>query len=220
MKIEKVLVGELKTNCYVLDINNNVLVIDPGDDADKIIRVIGNRNILGVIITHYHADHFGVMDEIVRRYGVREDKYNAQLNKRNAQVINENDVQLNEYNTQVETIDDAEDKYNIWVLDRHNMAEGINQVGEFKFEVIYTPGHKEDLVTIYFREDKVMFCGDFIFKDSIGRCDLPGGNISEMMRSIDKIKKYDKDIVIYPGHGEKTTLGYEVNNNYYFKMYL
>ena len=62
-----------------------------------------------------------------------------------------------------------------------------------------------------------MFSGDFIFKDSIGRWDLPGGNMNEMIKSIDKIKMYPKDIVIYPGHGEETTLGYEINNNPYFK---
>ena len=65
-----------------------------------------------------------------------------------------------------------------------------------------------------------MFCGDFIFKDSIGRCDLSGGNIIEMLKSINKIKEYPKDITIYPGHGTKTTLGYEINNNPYFKEYM
>ena len=65
-----------------------------------------------------------------------------------------------------------------------------------------------------------MFCGDFIFKDSIGRCDLPGGNITEMLNSINKIKEYPKDTTIYSGHGAKTTLGYEINNNPYFKEYM
>ena len=61
-----------------------------------------------------------------------------------------------------------------------------------------------------------MFTGDFIFKDNIGRCDLPGGDINEMYASIKKIKLYDSDIDIYPGHGDKTTLGYEIRNNIYF----
>ena len=65
-----------------------------------------------------------------------------------------------------------------------------------------------------------MFCGDFIFKDSIGRYDLDGGNIKDMINSIEKIKKYDRYITIYPGHGEKTTLGYEIDNNIYFKIIL
>ena len=61
-----------------------------------------------------------------------------------------------------------------------------------------------------------MFTGDFVFKDSVGRCDLPGGNPRDMINSIGKIKKYD-DILIYPGHGDKTTLNYEKSNNIYFK---
>ena len=65
-----------------------------------------------------------------------------------------------------------------------------------------------------------MFCGDFIFRDSIGRCDLDDGSISDMITSINKIKKYDKDVIVYPGHGDITTLGYEINNNPYFKNYL
>ena len=73
-----------------------------------------------------------------------------------------------------------------------------------------------DSICFYFYKDKVMFVGDFIFKDSIGRCDLEGGNISLMKESIEKIKKYDDDITIYPGHGEFTTLGREKLENYYF----
>jgi len=173
VKIDIVRVGELKCNCYILDIDNKVLIVDPGDDALKIVDAVGDRDVIGIIITHYHFDHIGALDELVNKYGVS-------------------------------------------VYDKSNMCEGNNRVGKFVFEVIYTPGHKEDAITIYFKEDKCMFCGDFIFRDSIGRCDLPGGNIREMVESIKKIKKYDKDIDIYPGHGNKTTLEYEINNNMYF----
>lgn len=173
MKIDIVKVGELECNCYLLEINNKVLVIDPGDDSDKIIDKIANRDVVGIIITHCHFDHIGAIDDLVN-------------------------------------------KYNVSVYDKNNMNEGINKINDFIFDIIYTPGHKEDCICIYFKEDKVMFVGDFIFRGSIGRCDLPGGNIRDMITSIDKIKKYDKDIVIYPGHGDKTTLEYEINNNMYF----
>ena len=62
-----------------------------------------------------------------------------------------------------------------------------------------------------------MFVGDFIFKESIGRCDLAGGDFSDMVKSIDKIKTYDKNITLYPGHGDKTSLDYELKNNPYMK---
>ena len=90
------------------------------------------------------------------------------------------------------------------------------EIGDFKFNVIYTPGHSKDSICFYFKEEKTMFVGDFIFRESIGRCDLPGGDTIEMNNSIANIKKYPKDITLYPGHYETTTLDYEINNNPYF----
>ena len=86
------------------------------------------------------------------------------------------------------------------------------RIWEYVGEIIRTETMTQET---YFRKDKIMFCGDFIFRDNIGRWDLPGGNLSDMISSIKKIKKYDDDIVIYPGHGEKTSLSYEKNNNMY-----
>ena len=129
MKIEHIAVGYLKCNCYILEIANNVIVIDPGDEVEKIISLIGQRNVVGIIITHHHKDHDGGVDALAS-------------------------------------------KYHTPVYDRYNLTEGKNTIANFVFDVIYTPGHKEDLLTLYFKKDKCMFCGEFIFKDSIGRCDL------------------------------------------------
>ena len=106
--------------------------------------------------------------------------------------------------------------YGVKVYDYDNMFEGINSIDDFTFEVIYTPGHEEKSICIYFKDYKVMFTGDFIFKDNIGRCDLPTGSFKDMLLSIEKIKEYDDDITLYPGHGELTNLGYEKENNMYF----
>lgn len=166
-------VGDFECNCYLLEKDNDMLIIDPGDDFSKISFNIKNKNLVGIIVTHYHFDHVGVIDELVK-------------------------------------------KYNVKVYDIHNMCEGENKIGNFNFEVIYTPGHKEDAITIYFREENVMFTGDFLFRDSVGRCDLPGGNVVDMIKSIEKIKEY-KDTLVYPGHGKSTSLLYEIENNIYFK---
>lgn len=99
-----------------------------------------------------------------------------------------------------------------------NIKEKKYNINDFNFEVIYTKGHRNDLCTFYFYDEKIMFTGDFLFKETVGRTDLEYGNLNEMKESIKKIKKYDNDIVIYPGHGEKTTLGYEKENNEYFNM--
>ena len=161
MIIDRVIVGSLETNCYILSIENDCIVVDPGDEFDKIKEKIGNKNVVGVIVTHNHFDHVGAL------------------------------------------------KYFDNIYDYHNLKEGINNIGEFTFEVIYTPGHTRDSICIYFKEENVMFVGDFIFKNGIGRTDL-GGSYIEMINSIKKISTYNKDIIIYPGHGENTKLCIEI----------
>lgn len=113
---------------------------------------------------------------------------------------------------------DLKIKYNIKVFDYKNYDNDskIYTLENFKFKIIDTKGHKEDLVTYYFPNDNVMFVGDFIFKGDIGRCDLAGGNFDDMMKSIEKIKSYPKETIIYPGHGESTTLKDEIKYNKYF----
>ena len=172
MNIKKEVVGILQTNCYILEKNNEVLVIDPGDDFPKIDKHLINKKVVGIILTHNHSDHTGAVQDIVN-------------------------------------------KYHSSVYDNTNLSKGINKIGSFQFEVISTNGHTNDSVTIYFKDNKCMFVGDFIFRLGIGRWDLPTGNIKDMLLSIEKIKKYPNDTTIYPGHGEPTTLGYEKENNEY-----
>lgn len=104
-------------------------------------------------------------------------------------------------------------KRSIKIFKKSSLTEGKYTIGNFNFECLYTPGHSKDSVSFYFKDEKAMFVGDFIFKESVGRSDLPGGDINELKESLEKIKKYDDDITLYPGHGEKTTLKYEKENN-------
>ena len=112
---------------------------------------------------------------------------------------------------------DISEYYGVSIYNHNNLSEGIHSIGEFKFEVIYTPGHSADSTTYYFFEDKKMFVGDFIFRGDIGRCDLPGGDENEMLNSIIRIKEYS-NCNVYPGHGEATTLDDERRSNQYFKI--
>lgn len=172
MNVKKIETGYLKENCYVLSKGNECLIVDPGDDFINIKRLIGNKIPLAILITHYHFDHVGALDECLK-------------------------------------------EYNVNVIDYK--SKKIQNIGPFNFEIIDTKGHKEDAVTYYFSNEKIMFTGDFIFEGTIGRCDLPGGNFDEMKKSIEKIKKYHKDIILYPGHGKKTSLKDELINNIYMK---
>lgn len=165
MNIKRLILGYLDTNVYILTIENEAIIIDPADDFKTIKKELKDYKVVGCLLTHYHPDHMGALEEVLSQY-------NLEINK-----INSN---------------------------------------KFNLEIIPMPGHTRDSVIFYFKKDKIMFDGDFIFKDGIGRTDL-GGSIPSMKDSLKKMMDYPDDIILYPGHGEKTTLGEEKEN---FKMYL
>lgn len=107
-------------------------------------------------------------------------------------------------------------KYNTRLYNGHNLADGNHVIENFSFDVIHTPGHLDDSITIYFKEEKIMFVGDFIFKGGIGRTDMLGSSPFDMKESIRKILKYPGDTKLLPGHFASTTLGEEINNLNYF----
>lgn len=165
MDIKVLVVGTLQENCYVCSIGNNAFIVDPGDEADRIIDSCKGKNVVEIIVTHHHFDHIGALDELKKYFKLEE-----------------------------------------------NAKSGI-----FDYEVIETLGHTSDSRTIYFKNEKVMFTGDFLFYRSIGRTDLDTGSDLEMIKSLELINKYPDDIVIYPGHGPKSTLGREkINFKYYY----
>jgi len=89
------------------------------------------------------------------------------------------------------------------------------EIGPFKFKCYYTKGHSSDSISFYFDEDNTLFVGDFIFKNTIGRTDLPTGNETDMKNSLARLAEFNDDTKIYSGHGELTTLGEERKNNPY-----
>ena len=90
-----------------------------------------------------------------------------------------------------------------------------NNIDDFKFKIIENFGHTMDSVSYYFENDKIMFTGDFVFKDTIGNYDYFNEDI--MYESLKRFSLMDKDIVIYPGHGDKSSVGYEIDNNPYLR---
>jgi len=169
MIVKRLVLGPLSTNCYLVIKDNNCLIVDPADNIVTIRKELTNLNFVGILITHYHFDHIGALEELKQYYN----------------------VPIYDYST-----------------------DNIN-VENFNFEIIHNPGHTIDSVSFYFRNEKIMFVGDFIFKETIGRTDLDTGNMMEMQDSLNMIKKYPDDVILYPGHGEKTTLGHEKINNIY-----
>lgn len=172
MKIKQIIVGALEENCYILSQNNKCIIIDPGDEFEKIKKEIDGE-LIGILITHNHFDHVGALDELLIKYKVPLIDYNNQL-----------------------------------------------LLKDFNYQIIENPGHSKDSISFYFEKEKIMFCGDFIFKGTIGRTDLPTGNILKMKESIKNLLKKDESIILYPGHYEKTSIKEEKENlenilNYY-----
>lgn len=170
MQVKTVVTGYLDENCYLIIQNGSCLVVDPGDDYNKIREEIGDNKVLGVLITHSHFDHIGALRNFLTKRSIK-------------------------------------------IFKRSNLEEKDYTIGDFHFRCIYTPGHSKDSVTYYFEDENIMFIGDFIFRESIGRTDLPGGSDTEMKESIEKILQYPDSTVLYPGHNESTTLEYEKENN-------
>lgn len=107
-------------------------------------------------------------------------------------------------------------KYKCDLYDFETLEEKEYKIGDFDFFTIFNPGHTKDSVSYYFKNDNMMFVGDFVFLGTVGRCDLEGGDINEMRKSITNLKQIQEDVVLYPGHGLKTTLNFEKENNPYF----
>ncbi len=168
IKIHKIVVGPLYTNCYLVvgEQSKECIIIDPGDEAEKIIAVIEENNLRPkqIILTHPHFDHVGALEEIKNHYKIPESTTKT--------VFVANDV-----------------------------------------KIIETPGHTEDGICIVFEKEKVIFTGDTLFKNTIGRTDLEGGDYNKIMESLEKLKKYPDDFKVYPGHGRETTIGEEKQNN-------
>ena len=104
----------------------------------------------------------------------------------------------------------------LMVYKKSNLQDLVEkEIGPFKFKCYYTQGHSSDSVSFYFKEENSLFVGDFIFKETIGRTDLPTGNSIDMQKSLTKLVEFNDDTKIYSGHGEETTLELERKNNPY-----
>ncbi|MGC8561770.1 MAG: MBL fold metallo-hydrolase [Thermoplasmata archaeon] len=203
MNIEKLKVGPLQTNCYILIEDKRCIVIDAGGDQDTIITFLEKRDIKPELIlaTHGHFDHILSVSAIKSKYGAQ-----FLISKKDTEIVKGFEQFVERYVGIDPGLTPVPDDY---IENDETIKLGDNSI-----RVVETPGHTPGSCSFIVGDN--IFTGDFIFKGTIGRTDFGGSN-SDMMSSIEWAKKLDSDFVLYPGHGDSTTLENEKRNNPFFR---
>lgn len=206
MKVKRIPAGIYAANCYVLysDTKNQGIIVDPGGDVDDILNFIEENNIdiKYIVLTHGHGDHIaGVMD--------LKNKLKVDLLIHEADADMLKDAQMNL--SSIMAIGSIEITPDEFLNDRD-----VLEFGDVKLSVIHTPGHT--LGGICLLSGDSLITGDTLFKGSIGRTDLAGGNHETIINSIrERLLVLPGKTKVYPGHGPGSTIEYEINNNPFLK---
>ena len=210
MIVERIVVGPLEENCYLVgcEKTKEAVVIDPGEYPSKILKAakLKGLKIKFILLTHCHFDHVGAVAKIKEAANAKVflHKDEEELLKSSVQQALMFGLKLDSPPSEYEFISDGDEII----------------FGEGKLKVIYTPGHTAGHVSFYYnsKEERGVFSGDVIFKGSIGRTDLPGGDYETLMNSInEKIVPLGDNVVIFSGHGPETTVGKEKKYNPFLK---
>lgn len=211
MKINHYVVGPVQTNCYVVvnEEKKECFVIDPGASAKQLADQMRKEEWVpvAVLLTHGHFDHAGAAEEFAKEF----------------------DIKIYAHEAEKDTLEDPQKNVS-WMMgvseqyqaDVFLRDQEILTLAGFEIQVLHTPGHTKGGCCYYIPTEDVIFTGDTLFAQSVGRTDFPGGSMSEIVRSItDKLMTLNKagnletDIMVYPGHNDPTTIETERINNPY-----
>ncbi len=204
MTIKTLSVGSFSTNCYIVnDEEGRTAIIDPGADNATIEDYIKEYSLTPecVILTHGHLDHFLAAESVAKAFSVPIIAHEAEFDV--LQDGNSNGTVTFAHKAKIITPDKL-------VSDGENI-----KIGSIVLKVIHTPGHTRGSMCLFCDADNVLFSGDTLFFESIGRADLPTGNYEQLVESVKKIYSLCDGCVVYPGHGPETRVSYEMENNPY-----
>jgi len=189
-KVKRLVLGQLAVNCYILAAGNANIIIDAGAEPEIIERYLKDEKINPdfLLNTHGHYDHIGAVAEIVSNH-----KIPFYIHKSEEFLITD-------------------------ILKTYNLIDAKNSsfFDKYELRIIHTPGHTPGSIIIAYQD--LLFTGDLLFKGSIGRTDLPGGDsdiIKKSLASLKSLKSLNSEFKVLPGHGKSSTLGYEFKNNYF-----
>jgi glyoxylase-like metal-dependent hydrolase (beta-lactamase superfamily II) len=200
-------VGMLECNCSVLgdETTREAMVIDPGDEIDRIMAVVEGHGLTvkSIFITHAHIDHVMEVADIKRRTGAP-----VAMHPGEKELYDHLDTQA----SWLGVPPPERVEIDTWIK-----AGDRIRLGETEMEVLFTPGHSPASVSLWIASEKKAIVADTLFRRSIGRTDLPGGDHATLLRSIrEKLFPLPKETVVVPGHGDLTTIGEEIKWNPFF----
>lgn len=200
-KLHTLVVGRLQTNCYILQSDSTALIIDPGDEPERILRFLDDIAVKPskIIATHTHFDHVLGVNAI-----------RAKLN-----------IPFLIHRDDLSTLESMQSRVRQFMgfsvppppkVDQF-LADGDSiTIGHDTVKVLHTPGHSPGSISLAGRD--YVLTGDALFNQSIGRTDLPGGDLTTLVRSItDRLFRLDDETIVYPGHGPETSIGDEKLTN-------
>ena len=197
LEITRLIFGPFETNCYVVkDKQGNVLLIDPACsnryEQEQLLKAVNPHSSIRVIATHGHLDHLWGAAWACAQWGMP-----VQVPEADIPMAKAMQQQYDLFGIRSQAL-----PFNIQALSETSLAD-------FNLQILPTPGHTPGSVCLYSPEDKVLFSGDTLFQMGFGRTDLPGGNWGELMNSLERLFCLPADVVVFPGHGERTTIGAE-----------
>lgn len=203
MKLLRVTVGAIATNSYILsnETTGEGILIDPGARADRLLEKIKSQNIelKAILLTHGHFDHIMAVKEIVDELHVK-----TYIYKEEKELVSSEDLNCSKmFGYHASIIPDV-------LFD----DQEVLTIAGIPIRVIHTPGHTRGSVCFYIEDESVLISGDTLFRESIGRTDLPTGSSEELIDSVrNKLYLLPDEVRVYPGHGIDTTIGYEKEHN-------
>ncbi len=201
-------VGMLQCNCSIFgdEQSREAIVVDPGDEISRIQEILRlhGLTVKAIVITHAHIDHVGGAQKLKQATGAP-----VYMNRNDAELNASMDVQAGWL--AVKPPETAE-------IDSDARDGDVLAMGATDFHVLHTPGHTQGSISLWIPSETLLVAGDTLFRDSIGRTDLPGGDGRQILRSIhEKLMPLAAETVVVPGHGASTTIGREKEFNYFLQ---